>query len=107
MQGTLDLKDPNMGGVLAIYDLAVVVTHLIEKMSDKAQEGEAPARPKIPTAGQPLAGSDQGFDGVCRCGLGLVELECECKWPLLPGQCAALTMPARLKRNGGCARRWG
>jgi hypothetical protein len=33
IQGTLDLKDPNMDGVLDIYDLGVVITHLITKMS--------------------------------------------------------------------------
>jgi hypothetical protein len=37
-QGTLDLKDPNMDGVLDIYDLGVVITHLISKMSGKARE---------------------------------------------------------------------
>ena len=36
-QGTLDLKDPNMDGVLDIYDLGVVITHLITKISNKAQ----------------------------------------------------------------------
>jgi hypothetical protein len=36
MQGTLDLKDPNMDGVLDIYDLGVVITHLIAKMPKKA-----------------------------------------------------------------------
>jgi hypothetical protein len=46
MQGTLDLKDPNMDGVLDIYDLGVVVTHLIAKMSEKAQHEEAPPPPK-------------------------------------------------------------
>ncbi|MBN2285189.1 MAG: HNH endonuclease [Tissierellales bacterium] len=35
MQGTLDLKDPNMDGVLDIYDLGVVITHLIAKISKK------------------------------------------------------------------------
>jgi hypothetical protein len=34
-QGTLDLKDPNMDGVLDIYDLGVVITNLISKMSKK------------------------------------------------------------------------
>jgi hypothetical protein len=45
-QGTLDLKDPNMDGTLDIYDLGVVVTHLISKMSAQAQRtsgGEAPS----------------------------------------------------------------
>jgi hypothetical protein len=37
-QGTLDLKDPNMDGVLDIYDLGVVVTHLIARISQKAQQ---------------------------------------------------------------------
>jgi hypothetical protein len=32
-QGTLDLRDPNMDGVLDIYDLGVVITHLIHKLS--------------------------------------------------------------------------
>jgi hypothetical protein len=32
-QGTLDLKDPNMDGVLDIYDLGVVITHLISKIA--------------------------------------------------------------------------
>jgi len=32
-QGTLDLKDPNMDGVLDIYDLGVVITYLIGKLS--------------------------------------------------------------------------
>ena len=36
-QGTLDLKDPNMDGVLDIYDLDVVITHLISKMSEYGQ----------------------------------------------------------------------
>ncbi len=35
-QGTLDLKDPNMDGVLDIYDLGVVITNLIAKMSSDA-----------------------------------------------------------------------
>lgn len=35
-QGTLDLKDPNADGVLDIYDLGVVMTHLITKMSEQA-----------------------------------------------------------------------
>ena len=34
-QGTLDLEDPNMDGVLDIYDLGVVITHLITKISEK------------------------------------------------------------------------
>lgn len=32
-QGTLDLEDPNMDGVLDIYDLGVVITHLISRLS--------------------------------------------------------------------------
>jgi hypothetical protein len=36
-QGTLDLKDPNMDGVLDIYDLGVVITHLIRKISEKSR----------------------------------------------------------------------
>lgn len=36
-QGTLDLQDPNMDGVLDIYDLGVVITYLIAKASGKAQ----------------------------------------------------------------------
>jgi len=28
MQDTLDLRDPNMNGILDIYDLEVVITHL-------------------------------------------------------------------------------
>jgi hypothetical protein len=36
-QGTLDLKDPNMDGVLDIYDLGVVITHLISKISNKVE----------------------------------------------------------------------
>jgi hypothetical protein len=34
-QGTLDLRDPNMDGVLDIYDLGVVITSLISKISAK------------------------------------------------------------------------
>lgn len=45
-QGTLDLKDPNMDGVLDIYDLGVVITHLINKISQTARKGGAPPRPK-------------------------------------------------------------
>jgi hypothetical protein len=36
-QGTLDLKDPNMDGVLDIYDLGVVITHLISRKSEQAR----------------------------------------------------------------------
>jgi len=35
-QGTLDLKDPNMDGMLNIYDLGVVITNLISKISARA-----------------------------------------------------------------------
>jgi hypothetical protein len=34
-QGTLDLEDPNMDGVLDIYDLGVVITHLICRLGKK------------------------------------------------------------------------
>jgi hypothetical protein len=51
MQGTLDLKDPNMDGVLDINDLGVVITHLIAKISAKAQKGEAPLSLKKRGAG--------------------------------------------------------
>jgi len=37
-QGTLDLKDPNMDGTLDIYDLGVVITHLISRMSREAEK---------------------------------------------------------------------
>jgi len=36
-QGTLDLEDPNMDGVLDIYDLGVIITHLIIKRSKEAR----------------------------------------------------------------------
>jgi hypothetical protein len=42
-QGTLDVRDPNMDGVLNIYDLGVVVTNLLMRMSaqpKKAAKGE-------------------------------------------------------------------
>ena len=48
MQGTLDLRDPNMDGALDIYDLGVVITHLISKMSAKAQKGKEPPPPPKP-----------------------------------------------------------
>jgi hypothetical protein len=35
-QGTLDLQDPNMDGVLDIYDLGVVIVHLIAKLSQES-----------------------------------------------------------------------
>jgi hypothetical protein len=41
-QGTLDLKDPNMDGVLDTQDLGVVITHLISKFSDKAAKPVEP-----------------------------------------------------------------
>lgn len=34
-QGTLNSEDPNMDGVLDIYDLGIVITHLISKLSGK------------------------------------------------------------------------
>ena len=34
-QGTLDLNDPNMDGVLDIYDLGVVITNIISRISRK------------------------------------------------------------------------
>jgi hypothetical protein len=40
-QGTLDLKDPNMDGVLDIADLGVVITHLIRKMSEQATKSKS------------------------------------------------------------------
>lgn len=46
IQGTLDLKDPNMDGILDIYDLGVVITHLITRMSGQTQGGPAPAPPR-------------------------------------------------------------
>ncbi|HUH99275.1 MAG TPA: HNH endonuclease [Anaerolineales bacterium] len=49
-QGTLDLKDPNMDGVLNIYDLGVVITSLIARMSEKAHRGGSPP-PKKQEAG--------------------------------------------------------
>jgi hypothetical protein len=38
MQGTLDLKDPNMDGILDINDLGVVITSLIAKISAKVKK---------------------------------------------------------------------
>lgn len=38
-QGTLDLKDPNMDGVLDIYDLGVVITYLISRISERSKAG--------------------------------------------------------------------
>ena len=37
-QGTLDLEDPNMDGVLDIYDLGVIITHLIMRRSKEARK---------------------------------------------------------------------
>jgi hypothetical protein len=53
MQGTLDLKDPNMDGVLDIYDLGVVMTYLIAKISQRTHQGQAPPAPppRKPSAG--------------------------------------------------------
>ena len=51
-QGTLDLRDPNMDGVLDINDLGVVITHLIARMSEQAQKGEGPP----PRSGKRSAG---------------------------------------------------
>ncbi|MDH4209102.1 MAG: HNH endonuclease [Anaerolineae bacterium] len=44
-QGTLDLKDPNMDGTLDIYDLGVVITHLISKISTEAKKRPGGAAP--------------------------------------------------------------
>jgi len=44
-QGTLDLKDPNMDGTLDIYDLGVVITHLISKISTEAKKRPAGRAP--------------------------------------------------------------
>jgi hypothetical protein len=41
-----------MDGVLDIYDLGVVITHLIPNMSGRAQEGEAPPPPRKRAAGR-------------------------------------------------------
>jgi len=43
-QGTLDLKDPNMDGVLDIYDLGVVMTSLITKISSQKARAKPPAK---------------------------------------------------------------
>jgi hypothetical protein len=45
-QGTLDLKDPNMDGVLDIYDLGVVITNLIAKISGQEQRKPATEQPR-------------------------------------------------------------
>jgi hypothetical protein len=44
-QGTLDLKDPNMDGALDIYDLGVVITHLISRLSNEAKKRPAAEAP--------------------------------------------------------------
>jgi hypothetical protein len=49
-QGTLDLKDPNMDGILDIFDLGVVITHLSTKISGKAERG--PAKPSASGTGK-------------------------------------------------------
>ena len=49
-QGTLDLKDSNMDGVLDIYDLGVVITHLITKISDRAQLKPTPQAARKPSS---------------------------------------------------------
>jgi len=53
MQGTLELKDPNMDGVLDIYDLGVIMTHLIAKISERTHEGQEQGAPppKNPSTG--------------------------------------------------------
>lgn len=52
IQGTLDLKDPNMDGVLDIYDLGIVITHLISKISGHVHPQSTKASPpKKPRAG--------------------------------------------------------
>jgi hypothetical protein len=38
-QGTLDLKDPNMDGALDIYDLGIVITNLIARISQSMKRG--------------------------------------------------------------------
>ncbi len=40
-QGTLQMQDPNMDGVLDIYDLGVVITHLITKLSGEPARANA------------------------------------------------------------------
>lgn len=54
IQGTLDLKDPNMDGILDIYDLGVVITHLISKMSEEAKKAAGPP-PRSRVRGKPAA----------------------------------------------------
>jgi hypothetical protein len=50
-QGTLDLKDPNMDGTLDIYDLGVVITHLISRMSSEAQRKPGVEAPEHSNSG--------------------------------------------------------
>ena len=40
-QGSLNLEDPNLDGVLDIYDLGVVITHLFAKLSKEKKGGKA------------------------------------------------------------------
>jgi hypothetical protein len=42
-QGSLNLEDPNLDGVLDIYDLGVVITHLFAKLSKEKKGGKAPS----------------------------------------------------------------
>ncbi len=42
-QGTLQMQDPNMDGVLDIYDLGVVITHLITKLSGEPAKTKSDA----------------------------------------------------------------
>jgi len=50
-QGTFDLKDPNMDGVLDIYDLGVAITHLITRISGGAQKKPMAETPQVRPAG--------------------------------------------------------
>ena len=49
-QGTLDVKDPNMDGVLDIYDLGVVITHLISNISEKTRKEDSAPLGRNPSA---------------------------------------------------------
>ncbi len=40
-QGSLNLEDPNIDGVLDIYDLGVVITHLFSKLSERKKKDKA------------------------------------------------------------------
>lgn len=51
-QGTLDLEDPNMDGTLDIYDLGVVITHLISRISGEAQKKPAAEAPGHSNSGR-------------------------------------------------------